>query len=464
VLFQVSNIWVNVIGSSEDDEARLWNLLSFEPPQAKFTTAYRTGSWDGKVRLFQLGHKRFPAGLWFWLKDKLLSAFPGVVVQDIRSKPARVENVTFPVQLRLYQQEAVRQVLEKERGILWIPTGAGKTEIACAVSQFIEGRKLFLVHRKDLLHQTYERFRKYGQDVGRVGGGYKEFKHDVVVSTIQTFSKVDKEWYKGWSAVFFDECHLVPADVFYRTAMRIDAYYRIGMSGTPLARSDERSIYLICATGPVLIRVKPDELAKEGYLVLPRVIFHRVPNVPGLNPLAITMRNDLPVVNGISAYHKEYEHNIVNNIVRNRLVCKLAIESKKPCLIFVREIDHGHKLQSIFRSEFNLEVPFVWGNTLQEVRNRFRRAMAKGTLDILIASVIFEEGIDIPDLRTIVVASAGKSGIKTIQRVGRGMRPSTNKDEVVVHDFIDTGRWTSKHSRVRKKLYLQEGYRVEEAD
>lgn len=446
MLFQVGNLWVKVVGS-DDELVRLWNALSWENPRARFTNAYRSGSWDGKVRFFHYALKRFPAGLWFWKGEELKRLFPELVVQDVRVKPKVEFNGNFTLDLRDYQKEAVRRVIEGERGILWMPTGSGKTEIAIEVASHIEGRKLFLVHRRDLLHQTYERFKKYGYDAGRYGGGYRELDAEVIVSTIQTFRNAPKELYSGWSVVFFDETHLVPANEFFKTAMKIDAYYRIGMSGTPLGRDDERNIHLFCATGPILYRVKVDVLAQEGFLVVPRVIFHRYHD---LQPLVV------------GDWKEEYDQLIVKNYARNLLVCRLAVNSPKPCLIFVKILKHGRILQDIFRTRFNIDVPFVFGNTLQEVRNEFRRLMSKGKVDILIASVIFEEGIDIPNLRTIVVASGGKSGIKTIQRVGRGMRPYEGKDEVIVHDFIDTGKYSSRHTKIRKKLYLQEGYRVAE--
>lgn len=460
MVFQVGNIWTKVVGVDEGQVAKLYSFLSFPSARARYTDSFRMGYWDGMVRLFHLSLHRFPSGVYFWKRDAFHTLFPDLTVQDLRVKPKVDTSRMNNLNLRDYQREAVQEVLTKERGILWMPTGSGKTEIAIEVCSHIDGKKLFLVHRKDLLHQTWERFRKYGYDAGRLGGGLKEVNHEVVVSTIQTFSKVNNpELYKGWSAVFLDECHLAPADVFYKTAMKIDAYFRIGMSGTPLSRGDDRNVLLFCVTGPVLYRVKVQELASEGYVVIPRVVFHRYGYAT--TPLAKAVSLDQQELQKV--WMDEYISQIVRNPVRNKLICRLALQTEKPCLIFVRLLEHGKILQQVFRS-VGVEVPFVFGATLQETRNQFRRLMAKGKIDILIASVIFEEGIDIPNLRSIIVACGGKSGIKTIQRVGRGMRPDEGKYEVIVHDFIDTGRWTSKHTRERKKLYLLEGYRVEEAD
>jgi len=93
----------------------------------------------------------------------------------------------------------------------------------------------------------------------------------------------------------------------------------------------------------------------------------------------------------------------------------------------------------------------------QEIINDFE----DGTIDTVISSNIFNEGISINAIRLLIIASGGKSKIETIQKLGRGLRITDDKDTVTVFDFKDYGnRFTEKHSNMRKNIYKKAGFEV----
>ncbi len=87
--------------------------------------------------------------------------------------------------------------------------------------------------------------------------------------------------------------------------------------------------------------------------------------------------------------------------------------------------------------------------------------MKSGVLDGIIASTIFDEGIDLPNIQTVILAGGGKSEIKNLQRLGRGLRKTTGKVSLKLVDFIDTGSKTlKKHSEIRKGIWEEQGFVV----
>ena len=93
------------------------------------------------------------------------------------------------------------------------------------------------------------------------------------------------------------------------------------------------------------------------------------------------------------------------------------------------------------------------------------RRLETGKIVVLVTTVVFQEGVDIPELRSVIVASGGASGIATIQRVGRAMRVVDGKSVCTVWDVYDQGeRWLNRQSFKRKKAYISEGYEVKIVD
>lgn len=435
-----------------DDKERRWlrEYLAFDDDKARFK---KRGGGDGKVHLFNAMNDTFPAGFFALVSEAAQREGFTVASADKRTAPCLHDPAANIGWLRSYQTAAVSAVTAKHRGILWMPTGSGKTEVACALGLLYPCRWLFLVHRAGLMDQAAERWKlRTGEDAGRIGEGEWSVKR-YTVATFQTlYARMGTPdcdaLLDGVEGVIIDEAHTLPANTFWKVAMKLrNAYFRVGMSGTPLARGDRRSLFTIAATGPVIYRIKPEVLITAGVLSKPTI---------RLTPVEQT--SDCPTWQGV------YGEAVVRSVKRNKVVVAQAKRAQKPCLVFVKEIAHGKELEHRLRAA-GLTTEFVWGTDSVEERKAAVHRLVHGDCDVLVASVIFNEGIDIPALRSVVIASGGKSVIAALQRIGRGMRVQRDaagvviKDTFEVFDISDTGnRWLKKHTRARLKAYAGEGY------
>lgn len=331
---------------------------------------------------------------------------------------------------------------------------------------------LILTHKIDLVTQIKERFKHVtGEEVGQIGEGlFKPAR--VTVGTFQTIhamlqspakkSQISK-FLDTIDGICVDECHVCPSTTFWKVAMAVpNAYYRYGFSATPFSRGDKKSVYVWGALGPVIHRVSAERLIDAGILAKPKIHMIKVRHHANAN----------------DSWAKVESACIVNNKARNDLVCTAAMKTAKPCLLFVKNVDHGKNLEKDLRSRGE-KVEFVWGKFNTEVRRAAIRRLVHGDVDILICSVIFQEGIDIPELQSLVLGQGGKSVIGTLQRVGRGMRKTdatgkVMKSEFDIYDFADRGcgckypnkhkacRWLENHTKERIAAYGKEKYQVTE--
>lgn len=253
-------------------------------------------------------------------------------------------------------------------------------------------------------------------------------------------------------------CHTLPAQSFLQVAMLTrSAYYRVGVSGTPLDRDDNRSIYAVATLGPVIYRIKADTLIEAGVLAR-----------PSIRMVHCTQRSDKPTWQGV------YGESIVRSPARNNVLIECAKVAKKPCLLFVKEISHGKHLEKMLLKA-GIRCAFTWGNHSTNYRMSRVRDLVRGAIDVLVCSVVFQEGLDVPELESVIVGSGGKSVIATLQRIGRGMRVAKDKTTFEVWDLMDMGccrnnklgqhtgcKWLEKHSQRRVRAYLTEGYQTTE--
>jgi len=385
-------------------------------------------------------------------------------VADLRVEPCRPDPKADLEWLRhhpavagpiTHQVAAVEAVVKYGSGILWIPTGGGKTEVAVGITRRLPCRWGFLVHRGGLMHQAAERYR-LRTGLRAVLAGDKEWtatgRERLTVATFQTMDAAlraggDKakralELLRSFQGIIVDEAHTLPADSFWRVIMATkNAYYRVGMSGTPLARGDRRSVLTIAALGPVIYRVKARTLIDLGILAEPQI--HLWPLVQ---------------LSGKKTWPGVYRECVVRSTKRNKRLVQIAKRCAKPALMFVKDIAHG-KLQEKMLLKAGIKAEFCWGADSTAQRRAAVDRLEKRDVDVVVCSVVFQEGVDIPSLRSIIVAAGGASVIAALQRVGRGTRATTTKHVFEVHDVLDQGdKWLTKHARERHSAYVAEGY------
>jgi superfamily II DNA or RNA helicase len=429
----------------------------------KWLKSGRKYGWDGRVKVMK--GDVFPAGMWEFVHDKLKSWGAPFEVADRRPNLLFNKFNSHTVPLRDYQKTAVDSLLYRQspglgwspRGVLKVATGGGKTEIAVAITQMIDRPTLFLVHRKDLLVQAAERYEKYGMDVGRLGAGSYDLSNKIIVATMQTLlSKLRQgdaaveTLMQDAELVFFDEAHLMAADVnkgnqFIALSRKMpNAFFRIGLTATPFLRDAYSNWLLESAAGPLTYEISNDELIKRGYLTKPKVEVH--------------------VVTGKQAtgdWKAQYNKGVVDHHPRNKKIIELLKSSPKPALVMVQRTEHLDNIENLAQYE-NVIVRCVQGSTPLKSRRAYVAELQDGSIDAILCTTVFDEGIDVPELKTVILAGGGKSPVKARQRVGRGLRLHDSKSEVLIIDFMDEhGKYLHRHSKERMRVWRSEGFDVE---
>lgn len=439
-------------------------VTSYYKQGYQFTPRYRSGHWDGKVHLLSRLRKTFPAGLVEDVRSALIENGTKVMVDDHRSCPPippidkfiNLQGVSFDYPYD-YQPDCMEQMILKKRGVIAVATNGGKSEIACLVIACLRLPTLFLVPGKDLLYQTRKRFAErldmHEIDIGIIGDGHWNPKQWITVATIDTLSnrlKKDycREFLQSVDIMFADECHHVGSDSAYKVLSNCSAYFRYGMSGTPLKRSDGADLRLIAATGPVIYEIRNKELIERGVSSEVEIHFHKIKK---------------PTLDKKMPYQDVREEGIVENLARNRKICSVASDfasQDKRVLILVRELAHGHELDKRLWTNKQIDFTphqFINGKEEMEVRLSALRDFERGDLKILIATSILDEGVDIPNIDVLIFAGGGKSSIKTMQRVGRGIRRGDGNKRLIVVDFADfQHRYLLDHSFQRFNDYKAE--------
>ena len=438
-----------------------WHTPSYQNYRRKLRgQPFRGPIWDGRTHLLTTKRLRFPSGLVSRVQKVLWANGYDVFLKDERKYPESGCSIISleGVELRDYQREAVRVGLADRCGVFSLPPGTGKTELMIALVRSLNVFPvLWLTHERVLLDQTWRRFCSRLADssliIGRAGEGVWE-PGDITVATVQTMSRRvtgtnGKEFLQSMKVVVSDEVHHEPSGSWYKLLMRCPAPFRYGCSATPLMRPDGSDLKLIGSIGPVIYTLTPKEAVEKGVLSRPRIMFIKYNSPPEFERKLLSF----PV------WTLVYKEAIVYNSERNGAIvaaCKRSVQEGRRVLILIRMLAHGRLLEKELARWFgtNQQVSFLQGSSVSVVRKEVVDLFRQGLVRVIIASSIFDEGIDIPEVDTVIIAAAGKSAIKSIQRIGRGMRVSDSAHGLEIYDFEDSLHHNlMKHTRERKRAY-----------
>jgi superfamily II DNA or RNA helicase len=244
--------------------------------------------------------------------------------------------------------------------------------------------------------------------------------------------------------ILVHNCHRVAAPTATNVLSAIDnAMYRIGLSASPW-RDDGADLVLEAVFGQVVVDISASTLINMGYLVRPYIKFVPVP--PVMFPKG-------------TKYSTVYDQYIVNNSARNALgiTQTLSLVRKgKTTMVLVRHISHGAFIANELESILGEPVPFLSGKDTSDTRNSTIQGMRDGTVKLLVATTIADEGLDIRPLEALVLLGGGKSSTRALQRVGRVLRTFGNKKNAIVIDFDDKAKFLQDHSKKRQEIYESE--------
>lgn len=350
------------------------------------------------------------------------------------------------------QLQLLAKIGEGQRGYIKAATGTGKTVVAGFThSMFWGARTLFLCHTTDLLNQSAAEFRKWEIPTVVIGGGKKASlenlkPNQIVVATIQTFSKLPNimDHVDLFDVIIIDECHHIKKKdgMYARILERSLAPVRIGLTAT----DENANAFLEGYLGPKLGEFSILEGIKSGVLAEPEI--HLI-NVP--------MDDDLL---NIKEYKNIYQKCVVENRARNRLVMsevKKELMKGHSVLTLIQNVKHGQNLIEMGKI-LNIPTEFVWGGTKKDERQRMKEALESKDCRHVIASCVWNEGINIRTLDCVNNAAGGRNETRTLQKIGRGLRTTDTKKKVIIKDYLDGYNYLSKHAILRLMVYVEFGW------
>jgi superfamily II DNA or RNA helicase len=357
--------------------------------------------------------------------------------------------------LRDYQLSSVENALKFGRGIIKLGTGGGKTLTIASLlmSLYKDDPKikiLIIVPDLGLVNQTYKDFEDYDVKF-KFTRWTGKLKPDLTANCIIANRGIlqsqflDNDWIKDVDCLVIDECHTIKkSNKISKMVNNIKTLNKFGLTGTlPDNKQDEWNIK--GKIGKVIYDKDSYELRLENYLTT-------------VNVSIIDLKyNDKPLyIPGTNNFKAELDF-IYENEFRNNLIKGLCSKFTNNSLILVNHLKHGEKLLSVLSENQDKQVYFVKGEVEVEERDRIKKIMENNDNIICIAmSSIFSTGINIKNIHMIMFASGGKSFIRTIQSIGRGLRLHDSKDKLTIIDLADNLKYGSRHSTKRKEIYSQE--------
>jgi superfamily II DNA or RNA helicase len=343
-----------------------------------------------------------------------------------------------------HQQRSVAALLkwwrsDSDKGVLCLPTGAGKTRTAVhfALEHVLAegGRVLWLAHRHELVNQAVASFLQNGHvaatnfRIGRFEAGPRKFAEpaDVVVASIPTLARegnVDTllDIHRSFSLIIVDECHHAVAQswkrLLHNLGRGIDGEKLLGLSATPTRTAEGEVGQLWKLFGDIVHEEAMLPLMERGILAKPHVVSvptHETFRASGEERRLFAKFKDLP---------PSLVRRIAEDETRNTLIVEKFVKDAAKwgqTLIFAATIDHARELVDRIRAAGLEAATLDCGSPREERLAMVERFRAK-SLPVLVNVGLFTEGTDLPGVQTIFLARPTMSRILFQQMVGRGLR------------------------------------------
>lgn len=425
------------------------------------------GKWTGNTQrnivLFELvGNKLIvPFGVYEDLYKTFRAEWNTV---QSRIKPVERRKYASNINLYDYQQNAVNAATRARNGILVAPCGSGKTQMGLEIVARLGVRTLWLTHTQDLLNQSMSRAKEcFGIDkseYGTITEGKVNIGNTITFATVQTMCRIDLPKYRDcWDCVIVDECHKCvgsPTNVmmFYKVLSNLSARYKYGLTATPY-RADGLERTMFALLGNVICTVPKEAVEDKTCPVKVSMIS------TGFAPDVDKVTGG----DGVLNYSKLIDE-VITDEDRNKFVANTIYEAAwdGAVLVLSDRLQHLDALENLVKSKIPrvARLGVAATKAAKERRKRLLNALNDGELNVVFATFkLAKEGLDVPNLRTIVFATPQKDKATVIQSAGRVARKADGKKFGRVIDFIDDFGIFYGYASKRKKYYKSLNYEVE---
>ena len=462
---------IKVEGLDLDTRRALVKQFKYDVPYARYLPAVRLGRWDGKVSFFQLGGSTYTNLLpeilptlekFDWdieLDDQrdytTTFQFQQVTENTFAHKiwPDKHPMAGKPITLRDYQIEIINDFLTNPQCIQEVATGAGKTIMTAALSASVEpyGRSIVVVPNKSLVTQTEADYRNLDLDVGVYFGDRKEFGKTHTICTWQSLNVLLKntksgvgeatiqDFIEGVVCVMVDEVHMAKAEALKTllTGVMSQIPIRWGLTGT-IPKEKFESQALLVSLGPVISKLSASELQSQGVLAQCHV-------------------NVVQLIDHVeySNYQSELKY-LLEESGRLDTIASVIRQVRQTgnTLVLVDRIAAGQALVERLG-----DAVFVSGATKANDRKEEYDDFAVNDDKVAVATYgVAAVGVNIPRIFNLVLLEPGKSFVRVIQSIGRGIRRAEDKDFVQIWDITSTCKFAKRHLAKRKQFYKEANY------
>lgn len=442
-------------------EVKQWAEKELVLPNPEYAKKERMGYWVGntprKLTLYE--QNGFDLILPFGV---LREIWPMVRDSEVETDFADHYYIAYsenPMPLYDYQEEALKAMVSARFGILQSPAGSGKTQIGIALIQQWNAPALWLCHTADLLRQSRERAERYMNKslIGTITEGKVNIGRGVTFATVQTMCNIDLERYRHqWGVIIVDEAHKVsgsPTQMtrYYKVLNALAARHKYGLTATP-----DRSDGLIRATKALLGEVV--------YEVPEEAVADKIMKV-GIKPVVTDARLTEECLNEDGTLNYT---GLINRLTgdpeRDKVITDLIVrEERKSWLILSDRVQHLKDLMEALPEDLRNSAVMIDGTMVSKAAKAEREAalemMRTGEKRVLFATyALAKEGLDIPRLERLILATPVKYHAVVVQSIGRIARVFPEKEMPICYDIVDGGiRYCVRAWKERCKHYRKAG-------
>jgi superfamily II DNA or RNA helicase len=451
--------YFSFLETSDNIKEILWKKLRFPTRDLYFNPLVASKQWDGYVEFFKKKTGRFLTGLLPEILEAIKHFEIEVEIEDKRQKAdfyIKKIDANFlgnGINLFDYQVDFVNQIIKYQRGIIPAPTGAGKSLMFVSLAKALKEKTpaLFMTNSIDLIEQTYEELVKFGvSNVGRFYGKVK--KPDwITCCTVQSAESLGPVLGKI-KALFVDEVHAMTTKQAKWVYARLpNTYCRVGMSATAfkfggkdLVQKHEVKGYF----GPLL----ETEHSVEGTITISELQKRKILSKAACYFVEIAE----PQLNYL-LYQDAITQGIAQNDFLNKKILEITQRIKGRTLILVERVAQGDLLAEMLGSK----VAWVSGKDNTKTRKKVIEQLKYSEECIALATRhIFNTGVSF-HVHNLINAAGGNAEHMIIQRMGRGLRVSDDKEILLYLDFFfKNNDYLEKHSKKRVSIFRKEGHNV----
>jgi superfamily II DNA or RNA helicase len=431
--------------------------------------------WDERVRRWRAPALAYRQALTELVRQKIPHADQARKYLEFQFR------TDLKVEPRPYQQESIAAWQHTgRRGVIILPTGAGKSFVAQMAIEMVGRSTLVIVPTLDLMNQWYDLLVSgFLAEIGLIGGGYFEIGAITVTTYASAFRFMERLG-NQFGLIIFDECHHLPGSVFRYAAEMAIAPFRLGLTATP-DRADGGEELLAPLIGPIVYRKEAQHLAGE-YLAdysVEKITVQLTPEEQARYKSARAIFRSFIASEGISFSGLEGWQSFVFASARSeagRRAMQAYCESKRIALGTEAKLGVLKKLlarhrrdrtliftaenEMVYRISEQFLIPAITHETPVKERKQWLEAFNQGRILALATSKVLNEGVNIPAASVAIVLSGSGSSREHIQRLGRILRKQPDK-EAILYEVVTAG---TTEERISERRSDAAQFRTEERE